>query len=268
MLLASLAFDQQIHICDLNDRYLRLFEEKKQLVQVGDTKIHNDVDTIINTMKTLQDTLSQRHDTVSKILEPIDMSKIMSTKTKLKIALFEISTRNAQLVMRNDKLRLQLSFMPPQMWSKIIKARDEQSANYRDQRTNPQYLIPERETEFFFDQADPNDPRVSKLQRYTAVTSVTDLLQEVDETTEYVKTHSGVEVDYSQEDGEIAEEAIDNASVAPKRRADKAIPNIAPNESAAKRSHNTIVHTGHKTHPSKSQRVTPTVKPPPSDNAP
>jgi hypothetical protein len=31
-LLASLVFEQQTHICDLNDRYLRLLEEKKQLV--------------------------------------------------------------------------------------------------------------------------------------------------------------------------------------------------------------------------------------------
>ncbi len=85
---------------------------------------------------------------------------------------------------------------------------------------------------------------------------------------EYVKAHSGVEIDYSQEDGEIAEEAIDNASVAPKGRANKAVQNIAPNESATKRSHNTIVHTGHITHPSKSQRVAPAVEPLPSNNAP
>ncbi len=78
-MLASLVFEQQTHICDLNDRYLRLLEEKRQLAQVNDTKIHNDVDTIIDTMKTLQEALNQRHDTVTKLLEPIDMSKIMST---------------------------------------------------------------------------------------------------------------------------------------------------------------------------------------------
>jgi hypothetical protein len=54
------------------------------------------------------------------------------------------------------------------------------------------------------------------------------------------------------------------ASVAPKRLADRVIQNIASNESVTKRSHNAIVHTGHKT----SQRIAPTVKPPPSDNAP
>ena len=170
--------------------------------------------------------------------------------------------------MQNDQLRLQLSFMPPQMWNQICDARDNKSPQYRDQRTNPQYLIPQRNTEFFFDSADPNDPRISRLQRYAAVASVTGLLNEVDEAMEYVKTHSGVEVDYSQEDGEIAEEAIDDTSVAPKRRADKAIPDIADNESATKRSHYSIMPPGHVIHPSKTQRIAPTVEPPPSDIAP
>jgi hypothetical protein len=106
------------------------------------------------------------------------------------------------------------------------------------------------------------------LQRYTAVTSVTDLLNEVEEAIEYVKTHSGVDVDYSHEDGEIAEEAMDSVSVAPTARADKVIQNVAPNDNAAKRSHNTIVHSGHITHPSKSQRIAPTVESSPSNTAP
>jgi hypothetical protein len=119
------------------------------------------------------------------------------------------------------------------------------------------------------------------LQRFTAVTSVTDLLNEVDETVEYLKTHSGVEVDYGQEDGEIAEEALNNTNFAPHstfvvpyperhgaRLADKVIQEIAPNENVTKRSHNTIVHIGHKTHPSKSQRIAPTVEPPSSRNVP
>ena len=269
-LLASLVFEQQKHICDLNDRYLRLFEEKKQLVQVDDNKIHNDVDTIIDTMKTLQEALNQRHETVTKILEPIDMSKIMSTMTKLKIALSEISTRNAQLVMQNDQLRLNLSFMPPQMWNQICDARNNKSHYYRDQRTDPHHLVSVRDTNYFFDRVDPkmNSPLIAKMQRYTAVTSVTDLLDEVSETIEYVKTHSGVELDYSQDDGEIPEEEADNTIVVPKGRAGKTAQNITVSDSATKRSHNTIVHTGHVAHPSKSQRITPTVEPPPSNTAP
>ncbi len=145
-LLATLAFEQQTHICDLNDRYLRLLNEKRQLVQVDDKKIHTDEDTIIDTMKTLQEALNQRHVAVTKIQEPIDMSKIMSTMTK-----------------QNDQLRLQLSFMPPQIWNQICDSRDNKSSLYRDQRTDPHNLVSERSTNYFFDRADPNDPLIAKL---------------------------------------------------------------------------------------------------------
>jgi hypothetical protein len=280
-LLANLAFEQQIHICELNDRYLRLSEEKKRLVQGDDKNIHNGVDTIINTMKTLQDALNQRHTTVSEILEPIDKSKIMSTITKLKTALSEISTRNAQLVMRNDLLQFQLSFMPPQIWNTIGKAKSDKSTYYRDQRTNPHYLLPEKTTEFYFERADPNDPRVSKMQRMTAVTSVTDLLLEVDATMKYVKENSDVTDNYDHEDGKIAEDAIDNTNVAPDityvvpdperhgpQLLDRVIQSIASDDNVSIRSHNTIVHVGHKVHPSKSQQmIAPTTELPQSSSA-
>ena len=267
-LLASLVFEQQKHIYDLNDRYLRLLDEKKQLVQNDDKKIHTDVNTIIDTMKTLQEALDQRHVAVTKILEPIDMSKIMSTMTKLKIALSEMSTRNAQLVMRNDQLRLQLSFMPPQMWNMISDARDNKARVYSDQRENPMYLLPERKTEFYYDSADPNDPRISKLQRCAAVTSVTGLLNEVDEAIEYVKAHSKVEIDYSQEDGEIVEQTIDDTKVVPKRRSNKPIVTIAEDENASKRSFDSIMPPEHVLNPSKTQRTTSTEETSASNDAP
>ena len=116
--------------------------------------------------------------------------------------------------------------------------------------------------------SDPNDPRISKLQRCTAVTSVTGLLNEVDEAIEYVKAHSKVEVDYSQEDGEIVEETIDDTIVAPKRRDNRAIHNIADDESASKRSYDSIMPPGHVIHPSKTQRIAPTVESPPSNIVP
>ncbi len=222
-------------------------------------------------MKALQDTLNQRHTTVSEILELIDMSKIMATMTKLRSALSEISTRNAQVVMRNHMLQFQLSYMPPKMWNSILRARKKDSKYYNDQRTNSHYLVPEKDTEFLFEQADPSDLRESKLQRMAAVSSVNDLLHEVDEVMDYIKTHTGVTDNFDYEDREIAEEAISNTDVAPSRtygvpcpvkhvpqRVDKVIKDIASDDNVTKRSHNAIVHTGHKVHPSKSQRITPT----------
>ena len=97
-------------------------------------------------------------------------------------------------------------------------------------------------------------------------------------TVEYVKAHSGVEFDCVQQVDEIAEEALEDGYVAPpvtyvvpcpERHGpglmDKVIHDIAHGDNATKRSHDTIVHTGHKVHPSKSQRTTTTVEPPPSN---
>jgi hypothetical protein len=123
------------------------------------------------------------------------------------------------------------------MWEQICAARANKSPYYSDQRTNPHHLVPERKTEFFFDKADARDPLVSRLQRYTAVTSVTNLLQEVEETMQYVKMHSGDELDCDQKEIEIAEEASDNNDVAmndayaipsPDKYRDKIIHDIAP----------------------------------------
>jgi hypothetical protein len=47
-LLANLAWEQQVHVCDLNDKYLRLLEERKRLVDMSHKPV---VDLISNTMK-------------------------------------------------------------------------------------------------------------------------------------------------------------------------------------------------------------------------
>jgi hypothetical protein len=65
-------------------------------------------------MNALQETLGQRHD-MSHMLTPVDMTKIMDTMSKLKEALLELTTRNADLVRRNNRLTIELSFMPPVM---------------------------------------------------------------------------------------------------------------------------------------------------------
>jgi hypothetical protein len=79
---------------------------------------------------------------------------------------------------------------------------------------------------------------------------------------------SEVEQDYSHEDGEIAEEAMDSVSVAPTARADRIVQDIAPNENAAKRAHNTIAHSGHIIHPSKSQWTAPALESSRSNDTP
>jgi hypothetical protein len=65
---------------------------------------------------------------------------------------------------------------------------------YSDQRTDPHYLVPERPTEFAFERADPNDKRLSLLQRCATYFSVTDLLDETSDLTHLMSTVSNVHV--------------------------------------------------------------------------
>ena len=84
-------WEQQKYICDLNDKYLRLLEERKNLVDVSHKPVYDSVDLINEAITTLhkrmldvQKTLDQRHDNMSQLLTPIDTVKIMDTMRKLK----------------------------------------------------------------------------------------------------------------------------------------------------------------------------------------
>ncbi len=140
-----------MHICDLNERYLRL-EERNQIAQLSDKPIYDSVDIIVNAMKTLRESLKQRLEKMSNILTPVDMTKIMTSMTKLKSALSEVTIRNAQLAMRHNEVIHELSFMPPAMREKIVQAKNGQSRFFSEQRTNPHYLVPEKKTEFILNQ--------------------------------------------------------------------------------------------------------------------
>jgi hypothetical protein len=125
---------------------------------------------------------------MSNILTPVDMTKIMTSMTKLKSALSEVPTRNAQLAMGNNELIHELSFMPPAMREKIVQAKKGHSRFFSEQRTNPHYLVPEKKTEFIFESADTNDPIVSKLQNCATVFSVQDVLNEINDVMNFVES--------------------------------------------------------------------------------
>ncbi len=71
-LVGRLAWEQQVHICELNERHLHLLEEKRQLVQMNDKHIHDSVNIITLTMMQLKESLKERDSVVSKILTPIN----------------------------------------------------------------------------------------------------------------------------------------------------------------------------------------------------
>ena len=59
-ILARLVWEQQIQICDLNERYLQVAEEKSKLVKTEDQTIHDNMFDITTLMVNLKDTL--QHD--------------------------------------------------------------------------------------------------------------------------------------------------------------------------------------------------------------
>jgi hypothetical protein len=223
-LLANLVWEQQIQICNLNDKYLRLLEERKNLVGVSHKPVYDSVDLINEAISTLhkrmldvQKTLDQRHEIMSQVLTPVDTVKIMDTMNKLKEALCELTARNADLARRNNQLTIELSYMPPKMHDdKIMQAKRLQSKIYADQRTDPHYLVPERPTEFAFERADPNDKRLSLLQRCATYYSVTDLLEETSDLTHLMSTvsnvHDATEVDMN-DNGNNADGAGNNPPI-------------------------------------------------------
>ncbi len=82
-ILALLVWEQQIQICDLNERYLQVAEEKSKLVETEDQTIFDNMFDITTLMVNLKDTLQQRQQKMNEILSPIDLSQIATTKTIL-----------------------------------------------------------------------------------------------------------------------------------------------------------------------------------------
>ncbi len=245
----------------MNDKYLRLLEERKNLVDVSHKPVYDSVDLINEAIATLhkrmlgvQKTLDQRHDTMSQLLTPVDTVKIMDTMKKLKHALCELTARNADLARRNNKLTIELSYMPPKMHDMIMEAKKSHSKIYSNQRTDPHYLVPERPTEFAFERAHPNDKRLSLLQRCAIYYSVTDLLDETSDLTylmSAVNKHDVTDVDMN-DNGNNADGADGNPPINAQ--------DSSKGEDAGKRKRNydSIVREGHEGHHSQVQRMNPT----------
>jgi hypothetical protein len=118
------------------------------------------------TMKQLQLSLTHWHEVISCILAPVDMTAIADTMSKLKSALVEITALISRLVMRNNKLTFELSFMPPDMRQKIVLEKTARSKIISEQRTNPHHLMPDtaNQVKYYFAPADMmSDPNVAKL---------------------------------------------------------------------------------------------------------
>ncbi len=141
-ILAHLAWEQQIHVCDLTERYLQLAGGKKErLVEVEDATILEHMIDMTTLFANMRDSLEKRQQKVSEILSPIDFSKISDTIKKLKSALIDGNVLNTSLVKKNNALQVELSFMPQEMRERIRGAPFQRE----NQRKYPHYLIPDGE---------------------------------------------------------------------------------------------------------------------------
>jgi hypothetical protein len=192
---------------------------------------------------------------MSCLLTPVDVTKIMDTMNKLREALLELATRNADLVRRNNRLTIELSFMPPQVHDKIMQAKNSHSKIYFDQRTDPHYLVPDKPIKFTFERANTSDKRLSLLQRHATHFSIRELLDETRDINQLmINIHEHDHKDQDTFDGDnIADDSGPNPmQSAPEPRKVHESPS---GEDATKRSHDCIVHTGHRVHPSKVQKM-------------
>jgi hypothetical protein len=90
-IMARIVHEQQIHICDLNERYLLKLQGEKQRESEDDILMQNDIFDLGTIMTRLETSLKKRQEEVSKIFTPIDFHQIRSTMTKLKSALTSIN---------------------------------------------------------------------------------------------------------------------------------------------------------------------------------
>ena len=192
-----------MQICKMNEAYLQLSDEKNRIVLADNRLVHDGMEHISKMMSSLQDGLQKRHDVLIENLDRIDSPRIAESIRKLKTALQELHTRNAQLVMRNVKLNQQLTFFPPDMWAVIASIERHNMHRYENQRNDPHYVQLCSRGEFTLAPCEPGSVPANRMQRCAAVTSVEELLMEVESVLEYLKCHDGIIDPPDHEDGQI-----------------------------------------------------------------
>jgi hypothetical protein len=142
VLIARLNYEQQLHIHDINEECLSISNQRQEIVEKAmGLDVQLKVAQIKETIKELQGNLAHLCQELTQVLSPLDTTTIMETLVKLRDALKDATFQNAYLVMQNNELSLHNSFMTPAQKAAIQKAQAEQSAIYRLQREDPQYII-------------------------------------------------------------------------------------------------------------------------------
>jgi CRISPR/Cas system CMR subunit Cmr4 (Cas7 group RAMP superfamily) len=141
VLIAKLNYEQQLHLIDANRKHLELSEQKKQIIEeaVG-LDIQGKVSTIKDSLKSLQEELAQQCRDLSLVLGPINTPHLMEIMKRMKHALEDVTFQNAYLVLNNNELTLENSYMTPVQRSTIDKIRADRTRYYTQQRVAPHYI--------------------------------------------------------------------------------------------------------------------------------
>ena len=114
VLIAKLNYEQQLHILDCNRQYLEISNQRQQIVNktVG-LDVQVKVSAIKDNLRSLQEEMAQQCRDLSAVLGPLDTTHLMETMKRLRDALQDVRYQNAYLVMNNNELTLENSFMTP-----------------------------------------------------------------------------------------------------------------------------------------------------------
>jgi hypothetical protein len=266
---ASLIWEQQMQICDMNKAYLELSDERERIIFAENKVVQDGMGLISTTMTEMQQLLQNRHEVIVANMDRIDSPMIEASIRKLKTALHELQFSNAQLVMRNETLNRQLTFMPPEMWDVIAEAANKKTVRYEQQWVDPHYLHLSAGEYVFMKHEPDSGIAVDRMRRCASLTSVKDLLLEADEVLQYLKCHNGIVDQPINENNNIVEDATDMHGVIPSANEIdtptvaatlatrlRMIQTIQQNDGAPKRTHNTVP-LGHNVQPTKVPKPNP-----------
>ena len=140
-IMARIVHEQQLHICDLNEKILLKSEGEKQRDTEETAEMVHDIFEVDLILTWLKASLKKRQEDAAKTFAPIDFQQIRSTMTKLKDSLTSINVLNTQLVKRNNSLTLQLSMVPANVREQITQAILSHSPVATNQRERPYCLV-------------------------------------------------------------------------------------------------------------------------------
>jgi hypothetical protein len=155
---------------------LKISNQRQEIIEkTSGLDVQIKVSQIKDTLIALQEELAQQCQNLKQVLGPLDATRVMETLAKLRDALKDAAYQNAHLVMTNNELTLENSFMTPNQKREIQRIKAEQSPLYMNQRVTPHYLENNAVGINLFKTA------VNTLPPCTTFLSTEDILKEVDE---------------------------------------------------------------------------------------